>query len=93
MKYLFAILFLLPTLALADRCEAFGDLAASIMKSRQIGVEMSKVMRDVDFDENKLIVVRAYEVERCKTETCRLEKISEFRNRYELKCYSNKVRD
>lgn len=70
-------------------CKQIGAFAAKIMQVRQVGVPMSDSMAVVkDRELYRMMVMEAYEVPSYGTDTFREREVNEFRNKWELICYT-----
>ena len=71
-------------------CGNVGDLATDIMKSRQSGLSMAKMMEAVaQVGENPLVdemIISAYDSPRYSTERMQKRAVEEFRDKFYLDC-------
>lgn len=77
-------------------CEQFGELAESIMKSRQTGVPLSSLMNVIkdtpETDGNEIfrnMIVMAYDEPRYSSDNMQRRAIEDYRNLWELGCYQS----
>lgn len=104
MKALTAVMVALLCLAqiataqtVQDICEATGTMAEAVMKSRQSGILMSDVMKDVNkyFGGEELegivrqMVIEAFKIPRVSGIDAQADIVLSFRNKIELTCYQN----
>jgi soluble P-type ATPase len=92
-----AILAALSTTASAEltECKSHSYLAGEVMNSRQSGQQMAAVIDIVKAEADnsrlvqlaQLIVVDAYESPRFSTENYKARAISEFKNKWYLRCF------
>lgn len=69
-------------------CEQIGELAESIMRNRQQGASMSRMMQIADGNELvRMIVMEAYNLPRMSVPANQQREIADFRNEIELQCY------
>jgi hypothetical protein len=74
-------------------CEGVGAAAETAMKARQAGVPMSAVMSHAGTTEIlQKIVIDAYSVTRYGTDEYQERAVQEFRNKWELACFSLVIR-
>ena len=80
---------LMMTAAHADPiCATLGELARTVMGSRQLGVPLSQLMEIVkDTKVERRIVLEAYERPRFQSESLRQSSIEDFGNEWETTCY------
>lgn len=87
-----------PTLVSAEAitCEQFGELAESIMKSRQTGVPLSSLMNVIkdtpEANDNEIfrnMIVMAYDNPRYSSDNMQRRAIEDYRNFWELGCYQS----
>lgn len=86
-----------------DVCPTLGGLAESIMRNRQDGVPLSRMMQILPPDDGsdpvlpvaRMMVVNAFEQPRYQTERHQWREIQDFRAEWELICYQEtmQVRD
>jgi len=70
-------------------CGSVGELATTIMESRQSGVSMAKMMGAVSGEENSLaekLIISAYDSPRYSTERMQKRTVEEFRDEVYLEC-------
>lgn len=78
-------------------CEYLGDMANTVMNSRQEGAAMSDMMKHFYNDDtmptlkdmHKSIIISAYEIPRYSTNEMQHKATQDFRNIVELNCYKN----
>ena len=75
-------------------CEGIGELAATVMKARQRGVPISKMMGIATSEAGevngglKSMILMAYKRPRYSSDRIQKSEIEDFRNQFELACYS-----
>jgi hypothetical protein len=71
-----------------EPCAVLGELARTVMDSRQLGVALSKLMDIVKDDSlSKRIVLDAYEQPRYQAEEFKRAAVEDFGNKWEIMCY------
>jgi hypothetical protein len=71
-----------------DACATVGDLAESVMRNRQQGISMSRMMEIAkDSDLVRAIVIAAYDQPRMSVDRNIQRSIDDFRNEVMLQCY------
>ena len=74
----------------SEKCKKIGAIAESIMKARQRGIPISKLMEVSEENAGgslRPVILFAYERPRYNSEEYQQEEIEDFRNRIELQCY------
>lgn len=93
-KILIIALMMTSPLAIADDvCVEISGLAKTVMKLRQDGFDMAKIMSIVDKDQeikdvSRQIVISAYESNRYSTDSYKKAAIDDFSNEWYLACLS-----
>ncbi|NLR98689.1 hypothetical protein HGP17_17865 [Rhizobium sp. P38BS-XIX] len=84
------------TIARADDafCQQLGELAKGVMQNRQIGVNMSDMMKVADSGRPEGSVLRnlvmmAYDTPQYSTEAMQSAAVQEFANQIQLTCYKS----
>ena len=81
-----------PARRLRDmRCAAEAELAMAVMRARQAGLPLKKVLGPRPSDETRALVIRAYEAPREMTPEDRERAAEEFGNEAALECYEREA--
>lgn len=90
----FSILLGGATIARADDafCQQLGELAKGVMRNRQIGVNMSDMMKIADSGRVegpvlRNLVIMAYDTPQFASDAMQADAIQEFANQIQLTCY------
>jgi len=86
------VLFMWTGLACAEpiSCEQVEKLAGTIMKARQNGTPMSRLIKKADSEGIKQLIVMAYEQPRFASEKYQKRAIEKFKNKVYLECYKSR---
>ncbi|MDH5480018.1 MAG: hypothetical protein OEX11_04570 [Nitrosomonas sp.] len=74
-----------------DNCTEVGEIAASIMKARQAGMSLDKMMQLPNSVGNEAIVIIAYDKQRQSTELMQNRSVNQFREDILSTCEKNKI--
>lgn len=85
-----AIATSLPVLAnKAASCEDAAEIAAVVMKARQAGVSMGRLLEMTESKLAEELVYQAYDVHRFDSDEYQQKAISNFREKWEIACLKN----
>jgi hypothetical protein len=73
-----------------EKCKVYGDVAENIMKNRQAGVSLTKIMGMIEegpgAEGYRLLMIEAYETPRWNGAATKKRSIQDFRSSVELRC-------
>jgi len=74
-----------------DNCTEISEIAASIMKERQAGMSLDRMMQLPNSVENEAMIISAYDKQRQSTELMQNRSINQFKKEIFSACEKNKT--